>query len=221
MFNFKAAGIAAVFAAALSLILGVLNGIGPFVIVCRMLLFGGLFFGLACLVIWLAGQFLPELLVRGEDDLDIPAPGSYVDLTVGPATGAFPSGSGEEVDDIAANRGFAGSPGEPPPESGPDLGMDPDADLQYNEGGVFAGTDEGEGESKQSDALPDMDVMTEAFTQAGKDAAAAVEAIAFESDGPRQPLSTSSRNKADMAGDFNPKELAQAIQTVLKKDEKG
>ncbi|MDR2768802.1 MAG: hypothetical protein LBB82_10820 [Treponema sp.] len=219
MFNFKIAGIAAVLASAVSLALGIINGISMAALLIRAGLFAGLFFALACLVFWLVNQFLPELLSPGEDDLDIPAPGSHVDVTVGSAEGAFPTDSSDTVDNIGGSV-YAGAV--PPEENAGFSGMDQEEDIGYNSDGALSGGPESfDAEAAApKDGLPDMDGFSEAYSQAGRDAAAAVEAIAFETDGPRRPLSSGS-DKSGMAGDFNPKDLAQAIRTVLKKDEKG
>jgi hypothetical protein len=116
----------------------------------------------------------------------------------------------------------------PPEENAGFSGMDQKGNPGYNGDGApsggtgsFGGGADGGESAARTDGLPDMDGFSEAYRQAGKDAAAAVEAVAFEADGPRRPLSSSGSDKSGMAGDFNPKDLAQAIRTVLKKDEKG
>jgi hypothetical protein len=68
------------------------------------------------------------------------------------------------------------------------------------------------------DALPDIDGLAE-DTQGSAAGVEDAEEISFDS--PEPSRRTSSSRKSDMGGDFDPKELAKAIQTVLKRDDKG
>jgi hypothetical protein len=212
LFNFKASGIAAVTAFVLSLVVGLISGSGFLVVLIRALLFGILFFVLSCLVFWLLGQFVPELLSEREDDFDIPSPGSNVNISVGgPVSGAFPMDNSETVDDIGG-RAFASAP------------LDQDANAGYTEeegdldgletpstGRLGASPDAGE------EVLPDMDGISEDAPQTG----GVDMGVSFDTSESKRRDSASKRGKEALGGDFNPKELAQAIRTVLKKDEKG
>jgi hypothetical protein len=176
------------------------------------------------------------------------APGSRVNVTVGEAIqGAFPTGDFDEVDNIDGKKrapdpgsvsvaGLSGlsdadggfesamptlsappleTPSQPLPKAAP-LPKEtplPGAPLEKSGG---AGYTETKGPPEVADLMPDIDALGEAFLpQAG--GAAESEPVY---DTPVQTISPSSKGSG-LKGDFNPKELAQAIQTVLKKDEKG
>jgi hypothetical protein len=207
LFNFKVSGIAGGGAFVLSLLIGLISGSGVITLVLRAFGFGVFFFVLFCVVFWLLGQFVPEIL--STDDLDIP--GSRVNLTVGDRIeGAFPVGNADEVDNIegkaAAVSGRSSSDEAGPSSAGMDLG---------NQSGYTDNRDsEGTG---SSGGMPDFDALSGSFSASS--ASEEDEPVVFESE-PRRPLSTGGRN-SDAMGDFNPKDLARAIQTVLKKEEKG
>ena len=229
MFNFKISGIAAGAAFILSLVIGLLSGSGFLILLLRALIFAILFFALSCLIFWLLAQFIPELLSGPEDDLGFPAAGSRVDISVGGEniTGAFPADASESVDDIAgipsSSLKAASSP------------LDQEGNTGYNSKGEVAGElgASGDGEAVRAgsgreapesagseDALPDLEGVADAESIAeGAAEGANTDDMGFSSSEPRRPKSSS--KKSDMAGDFNPKELAQAIQTVLKRDDKG
>ncbi|MCL1815950.1 MAG: hypothetical protein FWG27_09065 [Treponema sp.] len=223
MFNFKICGFAAGSAFVLSLIIGLLSGVGFLSVLFRAIIFAIVFFVLSCLVFWLVAQFMPELLSDPEDDLGFSGPGSRVDISVGegPIVGAFPADNSEKVDDIAGRPSTIAAAAASPLDQGGNEG--------YNEKRVFAadlrpaaGSASSLDESfdldvslgtGKAEALPDIGGIGESVT------AGSTEEVTFDSSEPRRPKSSS--RKSEMAGDFNPKELAQAIQTVLKKDEKG
>jgi hypothetical protein len=229
MFNFKASGIAAGAAFVVSLLLGLVSGSGFLVLLFRALGFGVLFFVLSCLVFWLLGQFVPELL-SGSDDL-FDAPGSRVNISVGsgPVEGAFPSGDTDEVDNIDGSvaRAF---PGRSPVQADENAdfsvssaeALDQDEEEGYNKRGpVSAGKVSGKETGRNSggaDLIPDFDTLSEAFLpDSGPESP---EPVVFDMPEPRKTGSNASASRG-FSGDFDPKELAQAIKTVLKKDEKG
>ena len=226
MFDFKISGIAAGAAFIFSLIIGFFSGIGMFYLFIRALIFAAVFFGLSCLIYWLITQFLPELLSGPKDDLSLGAPGSRVDISLdGPIVGAFPRDQSEVVDNIASRPSI-----QPGNVSSP---LDQKEKTSYTKGEVSV--DDGElmdsgdfgpavglnaglsPEIKKKDGiLPDMDGLVEASSET---VMGEIESEAPDYDEPRR--STVSGKKPVLTGDFDPKELAQAIQTVLKKDEKG
>ena len=222
MFNFKISGIAAGAAFILSFLIGLFSGSGFLILLLRAFIFAVVFFGLSCLVFWLLAQFVPELLSGGgEDDLGFSLSGSRVDISVGdgPITGAFPSDGSESVDDIASR---------PPPPRSKSQGLDQEGNAGYNADGEVDGELEEiddepasggrPGRSGSGDALPDIDGLAEDTSGSAVNAEDAEE-ISF--DGPEPARRASSSRKSDMGGDFDPKELAKAIQTVLKRDDKG
>ncbi|MDR1144308.1 MAG: hypothetical protein LBK77_08870 [Spirochaetaceae bacterium] len=218
MLNFKAGGIAAGAAFVLSLLIGLVSGTGFLVLLLRALFFGALFFGLSCLVSWLLGQYVPELLNGAEDDPGMSGPGSIVNIREGPVVGAFPQDSSDVVDDIGGRPSARArqNPGNIPLDQEEKVDYTDTQDISDGLGnfssGGFAGSSSG------PEAFPDMDGLSETFTPQpeGFDAGA----VSFDTPEPRRPHS-SLGSKTTLKGDFNPKELAQAIQTVLKKDEKG
>jgi hypothetical protein len=225
LFNFKASGIAAGAAFVLSLLVGIMSGSGILAILLRALLFAALFFALTCLIFWLLGQFVPELLNEAEDDLDIPAPGSHVNISVGGSiNGAFPTDSSESVDDIG---GRSSSP--TPLDQGTNVeytedGSFSDGSEGLSAGGMEASASKNRGPSRANtpdngvETLPDMDGLSEA----GASQADGVDlGVTFDTPEAPRKVASSNRGKDALKGDFNPKELAQAIRTVLVKDEKG
>jgi hypothetical protein len=227
LFNFKIGGIVAGAAFVLSVVFGLFSGAGILIILVRALIFSALFFALSCLIIWLITQFMPELLNPSEDDLGFPPSGSQVDISLGDdrITGAFPADSSETVDDIA------GKPSTPAKSAS--LPLDQNENTRYNvqgdeDGGLEVdnsavdmafGSDAGmSGGGSFADALPEMDGISEGPSES---APQAVNADGIDIDSSEEWRPKSSSKKAEMAGDFNPKELAQAIQTVLKRDNKG
>jgi hypothetical protein len=229
MFNFKVSGIAAGAAFIVSLLLGIFSGSGVLVLFLRALGFGVFFFVLFCVVFWLVGQFMPELL-SGSDDL-FDAPGSRVNISVGsgPVEGAFPPADTDEVDNIDSRTAQV-FPGRLPvqtdnkADSLPSAAeaLDQDDETVYN-GAESVSAEEISGKetgrnSDKADLIPDFDTLSEAFLpDSGPESP---EPVIFDTPEPKKSHSGVSANQG-FAGDFNPKELAQAIQTVLKKDEKG
>ncbi|MCL1929290.1 MAG: hypothetical protein FWG07_10940 [Treponema sp.] len=223
MFNFKISGIAAGAAFVLSLVIGLFSGSGFLIPLLRALIFAIIFFALSCLVFWLLAQFIPDLLSSPEDDLGFPVSGSRVDISVdGPVSGAFPTDNSESVDDIAGRPATL--------QKTASLPLDQEGNTVYD--GEVVGDLEavGDGESEigsgsgmfgragSTETIPELGGESENIPGSAADVENTGD-IGFDSSGPRRPRSSS--KKPDMAGDFNPKELAQAIQTVLKRDEKG
>ena len=222
MFNFKISGFVAGAAFVLSLVIGLLSGVGFLVLLIRAFIFAVAFFALSCFAFWLLAQ--QEMLGGQDDDLGLSAPGSRVNISLDtPVDGAFPEDDSESVDDIA---------GKPPSSArAPSTPLDQVENAGYNnkEGdfstnlqsfdGPIADIDTVEdigGGTAKGEALPDMDKFAENVTESIVEVDA--DELRFESPEPRR--SPSSGKKLE-GGDFNPKELAQAIQTVLKKDGKG
>jgi hypothetical protein len=73
--------------------------------------------------------------------------------------------------------------------------------------------------SGKADLIPDFDTLSEAFLP-DSGPGESPEPVIFDTPEPKKSNFRVSANQG-FAGDFNPKELAQAIQTVLKKDENG
>jgi hypothetical protein len=245
MINFRASGIAAGTAFILSLVIGVISGTAFPAMLLRAFIFAIVFFVLSGLGFWLVSRYLPELLNGGEgvenggvDDLGMPVSGSRVDISIGETSidGAFPEDVSDAMDDISespfsgtgatgyvADSSTAGSydtasSHEPMSSQAVFSPLDHEKNTGYNQKRDFS-DDTGNlikpetlGEAR-AEALPDMNNLGEGFTEGGQ----SIEVESFEPPEPRR----SSPKKPAMADDFDPKELAKAIQTVLKKDDKG
>jgi len=213
--DFRVSGIAAGIAFVLSLIIGILSGGGFLVPLLRAFIFAGVFFALSGLGYWVVSRFLPELLSEGggadgDDEFGIPAPGSRVDISVGSSVdGAFPEDASDAVDDIAGRPSAVKKQRISP--------LDQNEDTGYNEERGFdslAASESSEGAS--SDGLPDMGSLSEGSADEDDDD------MGMDSfDPPPERQRRSSSKKPAIAGDFDAKDLARAIQTVLKKEEKG
>jgi hypothetical protein len=238
MINFRICGIAAGIAFVLSLVIGLFSQTAFSALLLRAVVFALVFFALSGVGFWLVSRYLPELLsgVEGgggedgeEDDLGFPAPGSRVDISVGgegkTVAGAFPEDGTDAVDDIsgtpsantnssyAADDSYAANQAAHTPlDHAENTGYTEEKDIT-DDIGSFIGL--GTTEEASAEALPDMGSFAEADSLA--DEGQEVETESFDSPQPRRPSS----KKPAMEGDFDPKELAKAIQTVLKKDDKG
>jgi hypothetical protein len=78
------------------------------------------------------------------------------------------------------------------------------------------GTKSGGG-SNSDDDLPDLDSMAEAYSSESSDQGSE----ASEYSGPVTPKKPSSRKAPEWTGDFNAKEIAMGLRSVLKKDKEG
>jgi hypothetical protein len=242
VFNFKVSGIAGGTALALSLLVGLISGAGFFAVIARAFAFGAVFFILFCLIFWVLGQFVPELLSGSGDDFDTPGSRVNISLDGGPLEGAFPTGGGDEVDDIAGNNRSHAPPFQASGRDAKLPGMDQDGQSGYNtvrddvdgtnsahefsvSGGnvktgvspADSGFESGNINVSNEGLVPDFDVLSGSFVSSGSEKEP--ESFDIPSE-PKRPPSTRSGKDSGM-GDFDPKELAKAIQTVLKKEDKG
>jgi hypothetical protein len=228
-------GIIAAAGFVLSLLVGVFSG-GRFSFsLIRALICGAVFFGLACGIWVLINRFLPELLpsTQAEEDPLFPVeeePGSRVDIFVDDNDDTIPAGAvtpeensaGNDLDNISDLAAAAGTPA---------AGMDQNNKESYTKGGGELFSGEGAavdfvpaplplspentipGDKPGFESLPDLDAMAGAFTSsedAGEEDAAPT---AFPADG--KPPGVKGKS---MVRDLNSRELASAIQSILKKD---
>jgi hypothetical protein len=245
--NIKLSGIAAAAGFILSLLIGVFSGGALSISLARAVFFGIVFFILAGLIWMFINRFLSELLVPPEEEPLMTGleTGSRVDITVGdddiPLNAAIPVeddargeiGNVAELmtrksppvspvldlgaeDSYSKNRALA--PGEKkqsaplPPAPAEEPGavftpLPPPSPLQG-----FSGEDSGGG----VESLPDLDAMAGAFMSSdeeeGEETAVSTSIFGVEPK-PRRPGKAKSRED-----DYNPKEVASAIQTLLKRD---
>jgi hypothetical protein len=97
-------------------------------------------------------------------------------------------------------------------------GMDQSEQNGYTSEGISSAAS---GDSGSFDALPDMDSLAGGFFSSSGDGEEAGESF-DTGEGSRTPKRSPAGNKTQkLEGDFNPKEIAQGIRTILKKDEEG
>jgi hypothetical protein len=240
LFDMKLSAAAAGAAFVLSLLIGLISG-GTFLFVLvRAAIFGALFFGFAVGSHMLLSRFLPELLgLSGtetkEGDSEV---GSRIDLVVGDDGGPMEAGTEtierprkrvaaeEEAEEIEA---FLPADGvdESAARAGEAVGLDQGGEGRYTErkdtdGVPFATGGKGAepalppGLIDDVDVLPDLETMSDSFVSPLVEEAA--ERSASE---PFQSKPSPTYHGAETGGDFDPREMASAIQTILKRDQKG
>jgi hypothetical protein len=210
VFNFKLGGIAAGIAFVLSLMIGLLSRTLPPTLIIRPIVFAGVFFIITNLIFWLVNRFLPELLENNAVEPDIVMPGSQVNIMEDNPSGedgiyAQPDGS-EGMGDIG-NIDYSAA--------GDEQGMDQSEQNGYTNQGISSAAS---GDSGSFDALQDMDSLAGSFFSSSEDGGGTQEY--FDTEEGSTPKRTPAGNKPQkLAGDFDPKEIAQGIRTILKKDE--
>ena len=235
MFDLKPGIIASAVAFTLSFLIGLVSGAGFLILLIRALVFAVTFFALALLASYLLRSFMPELISGGESmesdqglDSDEPlidragfAPGAHVDVSIGDS---------EEEDDLApfldaAEQGEYKAGG---------TGMDQQEEDDYTGKGLVGSERNYEAEPRGNsafgetaaevpakppeligdvDALPALDTFADSF----------VSPIGVEEGegSSHTPTVSSGSAGSGAGGDFKAKEMAMAIQTILKRDQKG
>jgi hypothetical protein len=228
----------------LSLLVGLVSGAGFLVVLVRALVFAALFFGLSLGAQKLLSLFVPELLgLPGAEDVEQDTEiGSRIDVVVGdePEGQAIEGyvavesprkrtiiedDEGGEAEEIA---GFLPEDGLGEAAAvGDVVGLDQGGEGRYTEKGDTSGVSHTYGSKgvepalpsgliDDVDVLPDLDSMSDSFVSPLVEEA--TERSSAESFSPR--LSSASRS-SETGGDFDPREMAAAIQTILKRDQKG
>jgi hypothetical protein len=221
VFNIRVSTFAAGVAFLLSFLAGVISGAVFPVVLLRALIFAVFFFVLAGGIHILIRKFLPELLAGEEGEEADPA-GSHVDISLedpeNGVTAGFFDVEGTETPGLADRES---------PENG--MGLDQNGEDDYTdkgEGGANSpdfggGTPEGPAlgeppalplDSGAVDVLPDLDSIEGTFTSSK------AEAVEESTDytPARSPAAKGKTNNA--GGEFNPKDLASALQTILKRE---
>jgi hypothetical protein len=225
MFNPKISGAFAGAGFVLSFLVGLAAGAHFPLLLIRAFIFAAVFFALASAGYGALQLYMPELFAQ--DSGDVPALGGQVDISVGDeddGSGDISLESGGLGDDL---NDFLENPG----NSGGDT-LDQTGEAVYTDGGM---PEEIPGSSKPAlpenpglspggadsvDMLPDLDAMSGAFSSG----AASSEGKAA---GPGSPASSvgggmgGRSRKQGLDEDFNVKEMASAIQTILKRENKG
>ena len=227
MFNIKHSIIVAGIAFIISLLLGILSGASFPSLITRPLIFTFIFFVLSIIIPSLINQFLPELLEIQREPPDVALPGSNIDIKEDNA--AVPdqlyarldesSQDFENIKDISravSSAGSAGTAGNSTVESGGNGGLDQSGQNEY--------TKQGNGLAQESEGgisgLADLDSLSGAFIASSEDKAAVTqEEIESFSTSDSSARSSAGNKPQAIEGDFNPKELAAGIRTILNKKE--
>lgn len=229
MFNFKASAFAAGIAFLLSFLVGIIRGAAILIVLIRALIFAALFFVVAGGIYILIKQFLPEILVSGEGDGEIDrASGSQVDISLEDPEEDIPAGlfGGERAENFGETGEPSGSAGPGSPEN---MGLDQNGEDDYTNKGRLEVNSSNSGSDSpgvpvfgESAALPPdsgpVDVLPNFESMEGTFDSSAGEA-AEESAGYASAKNLPTKSKSNSAGgDYNPKELASALQTILKRE---
>jgi hypothetical protein len=218
----------------LSLLVGLISGAGPSVVLFRALIFAVVFFALGAAIQFLVGNYVPELLEGGGDDLDMDEPignqtmGSRVNMTVGDDEAAVPrmyrdEGEGNEVGNIGDLVGGGIDQNSKDAytvrEAVSHEAEAPEPRVAVNRQGPSDSPldDDFPPVVESVDVLPDLDSMAGSFLSS--DGKEMPESVVDSAPAPvSAPKRSSGGKSVNLGGDFNPKELAQAIRTKLNKD---
>jgi hypothetical protein len=228
MFDLRASGIAAGIAFVVSFLVGLLSRAAFPVLLVRALGFAVLFFIISGLVYLLISRFLPELLdERGlKEEMDLNVPGSRINISEGGPQGPVPAVPGmvfAQADDSEEGLGnisaLAAAPQEDGTAPGYVPGLDQGSQSGYTEKSgleLFAeGDDAPAAEAVSMDTLPDLDSLAGAFLPSSENDEGDTTEYSISAPA-KKPLAGSKGRK--MEGDFNPKDLAAGIRTILKKE---
>lgn len=220
MFDPKISALVAGIAFILSLLFGVLAKAAFLVVLIRAVVFAIFFFVFSGVAYWLITQFIPELLedrapIPSETEVDIPNLGSKVNISVGEED-AIPENSlasqlvkeNIEEDEYISEKAL-------------DQNVEDGYTKQENGTVRIESSEESSpspaipvGGIDDVDELPDLEGMSDAFvmpvTEVGEDGESS---IGTHTSNPSK--------KAGASAAFDPKEMAMAIQTILKRDQKG
>jgi hypothetical protein len=233
LFNPRLSGIAAGIGFILSFLLGIVTGAGLPLLLIRALIFAVLFFVLASIGYGAVNMYLPELLNHTGEE---PGLGSQVDISIGDEGDqdseiSLEAGSvGEGLDEFVENPGDSGENRDSLPKNT----LDQSGEDGYTEKGSLedgprplqaalpAELNFSADEIDSVDILPDLDSISGSFSAGlvpagggGESAMGASPVGSFDYTG------KTSAEKAGLDGDFNVQEMASAIQTILKRENKG
>jgi hypothetical protein len=223
MFNPRISGIFAGAGFVLSLLVGLFSG-APFpLLLIRACIFAAVFFALSGAGYAAIQWRLPELL--SGDYRDIPALGGQVDISVGDdddgAEGISleSAGLGDDTDKFSENPGDSGADTLDQIDEGVYTGEGVADEIQEPPQPALPGDfDFSPGEAETVDMLPDLDALSGVFNSdsAGGEPAG-TGAPASSPGGSAAPR----RAPKGLDEDFNVHEMASAIQTILKRENKG
>jgi hypothetical protein len=219
VFDPKISGLVAGIAFILSLLFGLLAGAAFLTALLRAGIFAVFFFVFSGIVYWLITQYIPELLESPSHEssdsvVDIPDLGSKVNISVGDdETIPENSLSSQLVKETIEEDEFIS-----------EKALDQNVEEGYTREEHGTARTESNEESSPSpalpvgviddvDELPDLEGMSDAFVMPISD-------FGEDSESADAKVSTPIK-KAGTSADFDPKEMAMAIQTILKRDQKG
>jgi hypothetical protein len=219
--NIRVSAFAAAAAFVLSFLVGVISGAALLMVLIRALAFAAFFFILAGGIYIVIEKFLPELL-PGETEN---AFGSQVDISLEDPKNGDPSEIfGDPAGDVSLS---GGQDRQGLPEKGAGLDQNGEDGYTMRKKVEANAVDSGEGLSEESslggsaalpsdsgsvDLLPDLESMTGTFVSSNGEAAE--ESTDYTSS--RKPLANG--KPSPVGGDFHPKDLASALQTILKRE---
>jgi hypothetical protein len=241
VFNLKWGGIAAAGAFAISILVGLVSGTG-YIALIRALVFGAIFFALANCCYWLITRYLPGLL--DETAGSEASAGSRVDISTDdealPGMYRNEAGDGEDsfvdLDTLTATP-LAGTETAAGADSANNQDSFPENGPPLDQNGEDRYTKEGNGNSGEksddvppavsagssSEITPDDADLTDMFPDLDGTAEGS---FSPADEGKAEPVRISPRagssggsKKAGTGGDYNPKDVASAIQTILKREE--
>jgi hypothetical protein len=205
VFDPKISGLVAGIAFILSLLFGLLAGAAFLTALLRAGIFAVFFFVFSGIVYWLITQYIPELLESPSHEssdsvVDIPDLGSKVNISqLVKETIEEDEFISEKALDQNVEEGYTREEhGTARTESNEESSPSPALPV-----GVIDDVDE----------LPDLEGMSDAFVMPISD-------FGEDSESADAKVSTPIK-KAGTSADFDPKEMAMAIQTILKRDQKG
>lgn len=249
MFDPKISSAAAGAAFILSLLLGLLSGASLLYALLRAAVFAAVFFVLSAIAYWLITQFIPELLNTSSADAVAAAEGiaeggqmdevGFLGRRVNFAVGDDPEGSyaviggdaakdGDASEELGGIGGYVSAGDEEPELAGfteRGAALDQNTEDGYTEKVSVRGQTANaksaapalpSGLLDEVDVLPDLESMSDSFISpiVGEE----------ESGDLAGPVSSKSQGSAvslGSGGTFDSRELASAIQTILKRDQKG
>jgi hypothetical protein len=251
VFNLKLCAIVAIAAFFLSFLLGLVTHATMPTLILRPVIFAVIFFGVSAFINILVTHFLPELLEENmpehDHDHDL-LPGSRINIVEGDPgaldysqgiqaavpgqgfMGAQPDDNTDDVGDISvlANQvsSFRAEDSEIP------KGMDHNENSGYNEGTGMVNFSEkvttvaqnvepkrGEAFDDSEESLPDLDSMAGAFVSSSSQEDP--DTTEYSVSAPVKKPSSRTNKGGEWAGDFNAKDIAAGLRTVLKRDKEG
>ncbi len=221
MFDPKISGLVAGIAFILSLLFGMIAGAAFLIALLRAIIFGIFFFVFSGLAYWLITQFLPELLdtqnqVSAEPEAVVQDLGSKVNISVGEEevipentlSSQLVKDTVEEEDEFISEKALDQNDEDSYTRKESDTARVESNEVPSQSPALPVGVID------DVDELPDLEGMSDAFVMPVQETGEDSEPLTGA------PTTTSSKS-AGASASFDPKEMAMAIQTILKRDQKG